>query len=113
MLVFTVLKKNYTKLWQCLPQDYMKTVVKLQELRVVGPSSDKLSYLINLPTVDLINENILANLIILIKADTQAIKFCDIMEYLVDASSQVHIEILRNGNVVNTAHFKMLTLYVL
>ena len=81
----------------------MKTVVKLQELKVVRPSSDKLNYLINLPTVDLINENILANLIMLIKEDTQAIKFCDIMEYLVDsASSKVHIEILRNGNFIQT-----------
>ena len=79
----------------------MKTVIKLQELKVVRPSNDKLSHLINLPTVDLINENILANLIILTKADTQAIKFCDVMEYLVDsASSQVYIEILRNGNLV-------------
>ena len=78
----------------------MKTVVKLQELKIVEPSSDKLSYLINLPTTDLINENILANLVILTKTDTQAIKLCDIMEYLVDTSSQVHIEILRNGNLV-------------
>ena len=39
----------------------------------------------------------------LTKADTQAIKFCDVMEYLADsASSQVHIEILRNGNFSQT-----------
>ena len=81
----------------------MKTVIKLQELMIVEPSSDKLSHLINLPTADLINENILAHLIMLTKADTQAMKFCDIMEYRVDsASSQVHIEILRNGNFIQT-----------
>ena len=81
----------------------MKTVIKLQELKIVEPSNDKLSHLINLPTADLINENILANLIMLTKADSQAIKFCDVMEYLVDsASSQVHIEILRNGNFSQT-----------
>ena len=75
----------------------MKTINKL---RLLGFSDDVLSYFTNLPTTDVINDRIIAFLMIAtIKSDIQALQFCDVMDNLVDSkSSKTHIEILRNGN---------------
>ena len=95
VLVLAVVKKNYTRLCQCLPQDYMNTVNKMKQLLRV--SDDVLSNLTNLPTADLINESIIVLLMTGIKSDIDALKFCDIMENLMDCKSSTDIEILRNG----------------
>ena len=96
-LVLAVLKKNYTRLCHCLPQDYMMTLNKLKQL--VKLSDDFLSKLTDQPTVDLINQKIIASLVISIKSDTDALQLCDIMENIVDnKSSKSHVELLRNGN---------------
>ena len=58
-----------------------------------------LSNLTDLPTADLINQNIVASIVISIKSDVDALLFCDIMEKIVDnKSSKAHVELLRNGN---------------
>ena len=99
-LVLAVLKKNYTKLCHCLPQNYMKTINKL---RLLGFREDALSKLTHLPITDLINEVIVGFLMVAtIKSDVKALQFCDLMDNLVDSkSSQTHIEILRNGKYIN------------
>ena len=98
VLVLAVLKKNYTRLNHCLPQDYMKNINKIKPLL----KSEFLSNLTNLPTAELINEKIIVLLIItIIKADIDALRFCDIMENLVDSESSTRdVEILRNGNSI-------------
>ena len=93
-LVLGVLKKNYTKLYHCLPQDYMMTINKLKQL--LRLPDDVLSELTSLPTVNVINEAIIGYLITAIKSDMDALQFCDVMENIVN--SKAHIEILRNGN---------------
>ena len=95
--VLAVLKKNYTNLCHCLPQNYMKTINKL---RLLGCSDDVLSNFTNLPTTELINDAIIGFLMaVTIKSNVQALQFCDVMNKLVDSkSSESHIEILRNGN---------------
>ena len=97
ILVLAVLKKNYTNLCHCLPQDYMKTINKL---RLLGCSDIGLNTITNLPTTDLINDAIVGILMVAtIKTDVQALEFCDVMDDMVDSkSSESHIEILRNGN---------------
>ena len=97
ILVLTVLKKNYTNLFHCLPQNYLKTTEKLRQL---GCPDHKLRALVTLPTTDHINENIVGALMVdTIKLEVGALKFCDDMDNLVDsASSKRHIEIFRNGN---------------
>ena len=95
-LVLAVLKKNYTKLCHCLPQqNYTKTINKL---RLLGFPDYILST--NLPTTDLINDATVGFLMVaIIQTDVQALQFCDIMDNLVDSeSSESYIEILRNGN---------------
>ena len=95
VLVLAVLKKNYTKLCHCLPQNYMRTINKL---RLLGIPKEVLSQFTNLPTTDLINDAIIGCLMITIKSDVQALQFCDDMDKLIDSeSSKTHIEILRNG----------------
>ena len=89
--------KNYTRLCHCLPQDYMMTLNKLKQLLII--SDNVLNKLTNLPTVNVINETIIASLMTAIKSDTDALRFCDFMENIVDSkSSKAHIEIFRNGN---------------
>ena len=97
ILVLAVLKRNYTNLCHCLPQDYMKTISKL---RLLGLPDNVLSNFTNLPTTECINDAIVvAAMIVTIKSDVQALQFCDIMDKLVDSkSSESCIEILRKGN---------------
>ena len=73
----------------------MNTVNKIKQL--LRLSDDVLSNLTNLPTADLINENIIVLLMTAIKSDIDALQFCDIMESLMDSKSSTDIEILRNG----------------
>ena len=99
-LVLNVLKKNYTTLCHCLPQDYMMTLNKLKQLITIPDDDQMMSKLINLPTVDLINETIIGLLMTTIKSDMDALQICDVMENIVDSkSSKAHIETLRNGNL--------------
>ena len=95
VLVLAVLKKNYTKLCQCLPQNYMKTIDKL---RLMGVPDDYLNMFTMLPTADRINDAIVGCLMVVINSDELALQFCDTMDELVDSkSSKTHIERLRNG----------------
>ena len=74
----------------------MNTINKIQQL--LRLSDDVLRNLTNLPTADLINENIIVLLIAEIKSDIDTLQFCDVMESLMDSKSSTDIEILRNGN---------------
>lgn len=95
-LVFQVLKKNYTRLCQCLPQDYMKTIEKLKQL--VKLQDDIVIYLMNLPSADHVNEAVVASLVTGIKSDVDALRYCDLMENLVDnQSSKTDIDLLRKS----------------
>ena len=79
----------------------MKTIDKVKNLVTARTSDDQLSKMTSLPTPDLINENIIMNLMIAIRSDVNALRFCDVMENLVDnRSAAVHIEMLRNGNFI-------------
>ena len=99
--VLAILKKNYTRLCQCLPQDYMKTINKLKQL--LRLSDDVLSNLTDLPTADLINENIIVLLMtVIIQSDIDALQICDVMENLIDSKSSTIIELLRNGKFAST-----------
>ena len=97
VLVLAILKKNYTRLWQCLPQEYMETIIKIHHLGVLKTKDDVLSRLTDLRSPDLINEHIIANIMLLITKDEVATEFCDVMEILVDGNSKMYVEILRNG----------------
>ena len=73
----------------------MKTINKIKQL--LRLSDDVLSNLTNLPTVHLINENIVVLLMRCITLDIGALQFCDVMENLIDDKSSTDIELLRNG----------------
>ena len=98
ILVLTVLKKNYTRLWQCLPQDYMKTINMIRQLRVFNSTDDdSLSKITQLRSLDAINQHIIANMMLMIPTDEVAKEFCNVMEMLVDNNSKKYVETLRNG----------------
>ena len=97
VLVLAVLKKNYTNLCHCLPQNDMQTINKLRQL---GFPDEVLNKFTNLPTTDLFHDKIVGCLMAgIIKSDVQALEFCDVMDNMTDSeSSKTPIEILRNGN---------------
>ena len=97
VLVLAVLKKNYTNLYHCLPQNDMQTINKLRQL---GFPDEVLNKFTNLPTTDLFHDKIVGCLMAgIIKSDVQALEFCDVMDNMTDSeSSKAPIEILRNGN---------------
>ena len=97
-LVLSVLKKNYTRLWQCLPQDYVKTVHKLKQL-IPGIASNYLDLLRLFPSIEMINETIVGNVICLTMEDGNVFLFCDIMETLCEETAPKNqvIEAFRNG----------------
>ena len=102
-LVLAVLKKNYTRLCQCLSQDYMKTINKMKELLRIP--DDALSKMIELPTADLINEQIIVLIMTGIPSDADALHLCDLMEALVDNEQSIRdIEVVRNGNINCNTH---------
>ena len=78
----------------------MKTINKIKQLLKL--TDDKLSNLNNLPTADLINENIIVILITVIQSDIEALQLCDLLENLIDSKSSTIIEILRNGKFAAT-----------
>ena len=79
----------------------MKTINKIKQL--LRLSDDVLSNLTNLPTADLINENIVVFLMKGIKSDIDSLQFCDVMENLIDSRFSTDIELLRNGKFSATA----------
>ncbi|XP_065885277.1 uncharacterized protein [Dysidea avara] len=93
--VLDILKKNYVKLCECLPQDYMKTIDKMKQLQ--GVPYDDLQSLRKAMTPRIANEGILCVLIRQIKSDIDILKFCDCMNQLVDnTASGQSISTLRN-----------------
>ena len=69
-LALAVLKKNYTRLCNCLPHNYIMTIDKIKEILML--SDEHLSSLTDPPIADLINEKIIVSLMLSIKLDMGA-----------------------------------------
>ena len=84
----------------------MMTINKIKGILMISdePPSD----LFDPPIADLINEKIIVLLMLRIKADIDALEFCDIMEQLIDTKSS-DIEIIRNGMYVVSKVVKLHT----
>jgi len=100
--VLSILKKNFTRLCQCLPHDYVKTVDKLKP-PMPGVPNKYLDWLKTFPSShELSNEAIIGNIMCEIEADDDTFIFCDLMEKLSDESASKNIvEPLRNGKLTN------------
>jgi len=94
-VVLPVLKRYYTRLCQCLPQDYMKTVDKLRQLFPAELPADYLDGLNRSLPTEQINERIICYLMCGMKVDDNVVSLCDIMEHLSDQNTL--IESFRNG----------------
>ena len=94
---FLVLKKNYERLCHCLPHDYVTTVDKMKQLFPQQPANYLLE-LRKLPSVELINEAIICQLLYGIKAEDHVLMLCDDLDKLCDdENTKQRIEVLRNG----------------
>lgn len=98
-VVLALLKKNYTRLWQCLPPYYVKTVERMRQI-LPGLPEDYLQFLSTFPTTDIINEVIMSEIISGIRDDLGVLTFIDIVDHLTesdDTTSNIYIASLRNG----------------
>ena len=103
-LVLAVLKKNYARLYYCLPDDYVKTVDKMRQF-ISGAPENYLDNLRTLPTTELINEAITGQVMRAVREDKDALWFCDVMERFCDSiTSKQYIESTRNGMKVCIIH---------
>ena len=94
-----MLKKNYNKLCHSLPRDYVKTVEELNHF-MSGIPANYVHFLSLLPSIDAINEEILGQIMGIIKEDRDALEFCDILQYLCDdSSSKQYIATLKQGTL--------------
>ena len=77
----------------------MKTVYKLtQQACIQGLPADLLDLLRPLPSVELINEAIIGNVMIAMVQDSHVFVVCDVLKNLCDDfTSETIIEALRNG----------------
>jgi len=100
-----VLRKHFAKLCHCLPQDYNKTVCRIEENATVPEGL--VPQLEKLPTPELANCHILAAMIVPIQNEVHLVAFCDFIKDLVEgAESKEFVEKLRDGkNTSITVHF--------
>ncbi|XP_065904252.1 uncharacterized protein [Dysidea avara] len=90
-----VLRKKFSKLCHCLPDDYEQTINRIKKTSVVP---EGLVYqLALLPTAELANCTILAAMIKPLVEETHLVGFCELVKNLVDSTeSKTFIETLRN-----------------
>ena len=95
-IVVAVLKKNFIGLCHCLPKDHVVSVTRLKQRGLIVDTLQR--DLDHLPSTDERNEMILAILIGILQADIQVLRFCDILEDVVDnETSKKFIHNLRSG----------------
>ena len=91
-----VLRKHFAKLCQCLPQEYNKTISKIEENATVPEGL--VPQLQTLSTPELANCHILAAMIVPMEKEVHLVSFCDFVKELVeDDESRDFIEKLKNG----------------
>ena len=95
-----MLRKNFTKLCHCLPDDYKQTISRI---RITASVPEGLVYqLALLPTAELANCTILAAMIRPLKKEIFLVRFCDSVKRLVnDSESKEFIENLKKGIIVS------------
>ena len=95
-LVLAILKKNYTRLHYCLPQDCEKTIYKVNQL--IGIPDETLRFINGLDIIDSVNESIIMLLMMRIQSDAHVLQFFELMETLVENKhSKTYLEALKNG----------------
>ena len=96
LTVLAVLKKHCSKLCECLPQDYMRTLDRIR--RRASVPEGLVQQLSMLPTAKQVNHHIIAAMVRPLTNEAGVLGFCDIMEsVLEDERSQAFIESVRNG----------------
>jgi len=97
--------RNYTKLCQCLPQHYQKTIDKLKKVMPNMPDNF-IDQMRAYPETEIINEVIMSHVIFAIREDYGVLEFCDTVEILCDDfNSQNFIASIRNGTYICTCYF--------
>ena len=99
LTVLAILKKNYTRLCKCLPQDCKKTVQTLKQM--YGGSAYILDSALTFGSTEVINEAIMCPIFAGIRTENDVFTFCEVMKKIVDSpSSQQFIDDLQHGTYI-------------
>jgi len=99
--VSPVLKNNFTRLYQSLPQDINATIYKLMQMvshKMLQLPNGVLDHVRKFQSIQKINETIICILMAKTRMDTTGLEFCDILETLIESeNSRNTVHIIRNG----------------
>jgi len=94
-----VLRKNFTKLCHCLPQDYQQTIRTLKQKEVLR--AEAVPQLEILPTAELVNCHLLAGMLVHANTEVHLLVVCDWVKDLADNDEfKAFIETFKNGEKV-------------
>jgi len=104
-----LLKTNYKKLRECLPQDHKVTIERLKTQ--VGIPEERLHPLMEIQPPEAANESIFMSTVFsLVKEDSDIFKFLGAMEILADSNhSKQFLGTLRQGMLLHNLHYVTLS----
>lgn len=96
--VVDVLKKNFVKLSQCLPHNYLKTIEKMKQMGILLPEFAFQAFRSFQFDTEEANDFILCVLFTFVKSENKIFEFCEAMKVLVeDRKFYPYIESLIQG----------------
>jgi len=103
-----ILRKHFTKLCACLPDDYKQTISRIKRTSVVPEGL--VHQLALLPTAKEANCTILAAMIRPLGEEAHLVGFCELVKSLVDSpESKTFIETMKNGKSSICQQYLILT----
>lgn len=95
-IAVAVLRKNFTKLCHCLPHNYKITISRIGQTAILPEGL--MPHLAKMPTLEVVNCQILAGMIAPLQTEVHLIGFCDWVKRLVDdGEPKTFIDNLKSG----------------
>jgi len=87
-------------------------MVTLTRVKQLIPATDEsITRLMSISNSAIINERVVADIVMQIKLEENLLAFCELFEQLVDPESRVHVEIFRNGTYYDYYIFLFIDAY--
>jgi len=76
----------------------MVTVARMKQL--IPVTDESIARLLSISNPEIINERIVADIIMQIRFDENLLEFCELFEQIIDPPSRVYVEIFRSGKYI-------------
>jgi len=107
LLGVAVLKKHYYNLLKSLPDNYMVTMEKLCQYKILQIHGPTVNAIVSCPTFEDANKKILDFLIGCIKKDQHFLIICDVLETLVNKDMMAVVHTIRDGKMFLYLYIEM------